>query len=211
MFKVFIPSTPVTTAARFLPQIMKGITDMPDDCKRHCRQKTKFLMERFSRKFGFDLVASLVPKSDVTTQKRLRNIRKEVARRARKVSEDGSGGDEDDQGMKGRQKTMDEMLADSSDDEFDDKEEIKNKRGGKKGGTWIQEGDEILDLLSASAAQKISSTKPTQAKVKMEDETKKKARKSDFKISADGKIIITEKSGKDEDDEDDGPRRGNDE
>jgi ribosomal RNA-processing protein 12 len=198
--KVFITSTPVTTAARFLPQIMKGLTEMPEDCKRHCRQKTKFLMERFSRKFGFDLVASLVPKSDLTTQKRLRNIRKEVARRSRKVSEDGSGGDEDDSGLKGRQNTMSEMLADSSDDEFDEQEETKSKRGARKG-TWIQEGDGILDLLSSSAAQQISSTKPAQAKVKVEDE-KKRVRKSDFKIGADGKIIITEKGGKDDDDDD---------
>ena len=163
-------------------------------------------MERFSRKFGFDLVASLVPKSDITTQKRLRNIRKEVARRARKVSEDGSGGDEDDLGVKGRQKTMEEMLADSSDDEFDEQEDVKSKRGGKKG-TWIQEGDEILDLLSSSAAQKISSTKPSQGKIRTDEEKKKTARKSDFKISADGKIIITEKSGKDEDDDEDNTQR----
>ena len=126
LFQVFITATPVTLATRFLPNIVKAITEMPEDCKRHCRQKTKFLLERLSRKFGFDLVSSLVPKSDLTTQKRLRNIRKEVARRSRKVSEDGSGGDDEDFAVKSnRQKTMEEILADSSDDEFD--EQVKKE------------------------------------------------------------------------------------
>ena len=38
--------------------------------------KTKFLYERLVRKFGWDFVSSLVPKSDVTTHKRLKNMRK---------------------------------------------------------------------------------------------------------------------------------------
>jgi len=201
--KVFITATPVTLATRFLPNIVKAITEMPEDCKRHCRQKTKFLLERLSRKFGFDLVSSLVPKSDLTTQKRLRNIRKEVARRSRKVSEDGSGGDDEDFAVKSnRQKTMEEILADSSDDEFDEQEEVGAKSKRSKKGTWIQEGEEILDLLSSSAAQKISSTKPSQSREEVV-EKKKKARKSDFKMTADGKIIISEKDGKKDDDSDD--------
>ena len=43
---------------------------MPEDGKRHSRIKTKFLLDRLTRKFGHDLVASLVPKADVTTHKR---------------------------------------------------------------------------------------------------------------------------------------------
>ena len=129
--QVFITATPVTLATRFLPNIIKALTDMPEDCKRHCRQKTKFLLERMARKFGYDLVSSLVPKTDATTQKRLKNIRKEMARRARKTDGGGGGGggssDEDDGvedefSVKGRQKTMDEILADSSDD--DELEEV---------------------------------------------------------------------------------------
>jgi len=203
--KVFITATPVTVATKYLTQIMKAIVNMPDDCKRHCRQKTKFLLERFCRKFGFDLVASLVPKTDLTTQKRLKNIRKEVARRARKVSEDGSDADLDFGGGKnagGRQKSMDEILADSSDeDDFDEEETatIKSKGGKKKtGGTWIHEGEEILDLLSANAAQSISSTKPTKVR---EQATEKKARaKDEFQLGEDGRFIITDKNDDDEDD-----------
>ena len=198
--KVFITATPVTTATRFLPPIMKAIVNMPDDCKRHCRLKTKFLLERLSRKFGYDLVASLVPKSDVTTQKRLRNIKKEGARKARKVSEDGSGADEDEFGAKGRQKTMDEMLADSSDDEFDEKEEATaTTKRGKGKGTWIQEGEEILDLLSSTAAQNISSTRPGQPRDQVVE--KRKTKSKDFKMTADGRIIVTDKVGSDGEEE----------
>jgi len=197
--KVFITSTPVTVATKFLPNIMKSLVEMPEDCKRHCRQKTKFLLERFCRKFGFDLVASLVPKSDLTTQKRLKNIRKEVARRSRKLSDDGSGADEDDLGIKGRQKTMDELLADSSDEEAEEPEVTATKSKKGKKGTWIQDGEEIVDLLSANAAQKITSTKPSKAKE--EDKEKKKTRKDEFKISKDGKIIITDKGDSDDEEE----------
>ena len=121
-----------------------------------------------------------MPKTDLTTQKRLKNIRKEVARRARKVSEDGSDADLDFGGGKnagGRQKSMDEILADSSDeDDFDEEETatVKSKGGKKKtGGTWIHEGEEILDLLSANAAQSISSTKPTKVAIKRDFSSEK--------------------------------------
>merc|ERR1712037_1048991 len=106
-----------------------GLVVMPDDCRRHFRVKTKFLLERLCRKFGWDFVTSLVPQSDVTLHKRLKNMRKEMAKMARTVSED-SGGDEDDvYASTKKQKTMDEILADSSDEE-DDMEE--SKPGSKK-------------------------------------------------------------------------------
>ena len=199
-------------ATKFLPAIMKAIVNMPEDCKRHSRQKTKFLLERFSRKFGYDLVCSLVPAKDITTQKRLKNLRKEAARRARKVSEDGSGPDNDDDFGTGanRQKSMDEILADSSDDDLDLDEDVPSKSKGKKkkeSGTWIQEGDEILDLLSSNAAQSISSTKPSRAAAQTvaaeAGDKRKAARKSEFKMNADGKIVITDKAAKNMHDDDD--------
>ena len=127
------------------------------------------------------------------------------------MSEEGSGADNDDDfGGVGsaRQKSMDEILADSSDDDLDLEEEETSKTKGKKkkgSGTWIQEGEEILDLLSSTAAQSISSTKPSQAATANPATAaeKKRVRKSDFKMTADGKIIITDKVGKNDDDEDD--------
>merc|ERR1719228_335299 len=181
---------------------MKGLTEMSEDTKRFTRIKTKFLLQRMSRKYGHDLVTSLVPKSDLTTHKRLKNIRKEGARKDREGDDGGDSGDDDDDQFNiipGREKTMEELLADSSDDEFYD-DEIENKaetkrksqRAKKSEGAYIQEGDEVLDLLSSDAAQKITTTKPTSAAALEARQTKKKAKKEEFKMSSDGKLIISE-------------------
>merc|ERR1719234_2247078 len=182
-------------ASKFVPRIVDALVVMPDDCRRHFRVKTKFLLERLCRKFGWDFVSSLVPQSDVTLHKRLKNMRKEMAKRARTVSED-SGGDEDDvYASTKKQKTMEEILADSSDEE-DDIEE-GSKAGGKKNKknkskspqTWIKEGgDEVVDLLSSTASQAVSSSNPKTAKSVAEKPTKKEP----FKINNDGKLIIND-------------------
>jgi hypothetical protein len=35
--QVFVTTTPVTEAARFVPQIVMALCNMPEDCKRHFR------------------------------------------------------------------------------------------------------------------------------------------------------------------------------
>jgi hypothetical protein len=122
---------------------------------------------------------------------------------------------------------MEELLADSSDDdEFDDEDgKVKDKKGKKKGGAagsaWIHEGGEgIVDLLSKDAAQRIVSTRPraggnANLTAMGPDVRKRKAAASEFKVGADGRLIITEDGGRrggrdSEDDEDgeDGDERG---
>ena len=49
---------------------------MPEDCMRHLRLKTRYLLDKLVRKFGFDLISSLVPKDNVQMHKRLKNIKK---------------------------------------------------------------------------------------------------------------------------------------
>jgi len=198
--KVFVTSTPLLAASKFVPEIVSALVTMPEDCKRHFRVKTKFLLERLTRKFGWDFVSSLVPKSDINMHKRLRNMRKELARRARTVSED-SGNDEDDLslGMKKKQQTMEEILADSSDDDLEEEPSTgkKEKRTKKASKTWIKEtGDEVVDLLSSTAAQSISSTNPKAPKSLAEKPAKKKEA---FKINSDGKLIINDEPSDDED------------
>lgn len=154
------------------------------------------------RKYGHDLITSLVPKKDLTTHKRLKNIRKGAARKDRQDGDDGDSADDDDEFslVPGREKTMEELLADSSDDEFDDEDmeyTNKKKKVGKAkkdyGGAYIQEGDEVLDLLSPQAAQNITTTKPTSTAVLEERQKYKKAKKDAFKMTADGKLIISDK------------------
>jgi len=75
--------------------------------------------------------------------------------------------------------------------------EAESKSGGKKNKknkskspqTWIKEGgDEVVDLLSSTASQAVSSSNPKTAKSVAEKPTKKEP----FKISNDGKLIIND-------------------
>ena len=207
--KVFITSTPILVSTKYVAQVVKALVEMPEDCKRHFRVKTKFLLERLVRKFGWDYVSSLVPRNDDKTHKRLKNMRKELARRARNVSED-SGADEEESSGHKRQKTMEEILADSSDDEEMSEDEApmkgKDKKKRKAGGgqTWIQEESEgIVDLLAPSAAQAVSSTHP-----RLPKQAEEKSKKSpEFKINSDGKFVIKEDSSEDEVERGAGKRR----
>merc|ERR1712013_780917 len=122
-----------------------------------------------------------------------KNMRKELARRARKVSED-SGADEEDFVTKNRHKTMDEILGDSSDedDELLGEEpasnEGKDKKKKKTSQTWIQESAEgIVDLLSPTAAQAVSSTNP---KTPKSDAEKAKKSNSGFKINSTESLLL---------------------
>merc|ERR1719507_1257708 len=101
---------------------------------------------------------------------------------------------------------MDEILADSSDEE-DDMEESrpgskKNKKSKKTPQTWIKEGgEEVVDLLSSTASQAVSSSNPKTAKTAAEKPTEKEP----FKINNEGKLIINDDD--DSDDEGKGPKR----
>jgi len=216
--KVFICTSPLVVSTRFLPNIMKGLREMPADCMNHSRTKMKFLLERLVRKFGYDLVASLVPKTDIMLQKRLRNIKKESARNSRSDDSKGDALDGDDDEFsatigKTRQKTMDDYLANSSDEEFDDDEcyvegVTKSKKKKAKDDAFIQEGDDILDLLSSKAAAAISTTRPISlAAAEAKQKKRKVAKKNDFKITPDGKIVVDNKilkdDGRSEDEDDD--------
>jgi len=198
--KVFVTSTPILSSTKYVASIVKALVEMPEDCKRHFRVKTKYLLERLVRKFGWDYVSSLVPKSELKMHKRLKNMRKELARRARKVSEDSGADDEDFVAAKNRHKTMDEILADSSDDDEMLEDEVVGNKGKdkkkKKSQTWIQEGAEgIVDLLSPTAAQAVSSTNP---KTPKSDAEKAKKTNSGFKINNDGKLVINDDDSDDE-------------
>jgi len=196
--KVFVTSTPILESSKYVSNIVTALVDMPEDCKRHFRVKTKFLLERLVRKFGWDFVSSLVPKSEEKMHKRLKNMRKELARRARKMSEDSGCDDEELGYAKTKQKTMDDILADSSDEDLEDDNEVvksKDKKKKKVAQTWIHEGsDNVVDLLSKNAAQVLSSTDPN-AKATVE---KKEKSKSGFKINNDGKFIINDDSSDEE-------------
>jgi heme exporter protein D len=70
---------------------------MSDDCKKYLRVPTKEIFVRVARKFGVSVLIGLVPEDDQVMQKRLKNIRKELERkaRARKQGQQESDDEED--------------------------------------------------------------------------------------------------------------------
>ncbi len=219
---VFVTRSLVTDSAKFCEIITQGLCKMSEDCKRHFRLKTRYLFDRLVRKFGYDVVKSIVPKDDVTTQKRLKNIKKIQSRKKRLDDErqndmdDNSDNEEAEDvnfKIRARPKTMQEILASEAageDDNDGGNEEDEDEVGGKKQkrrkkkstASFIAESakdDSMVDFLDASAAQKILSSRPKLAPAFGAGESGKASKRfeGDFEIAADGRIII-----KDSDDSD---------
>lgn len=73
---------------------MESLSKMTDDCKRHFRQKVRDIIVKMVRKFGIEPISNMVPQSDETMHKRLKNIRK-IENRKQKTKDDKKSKDED--------------------------------------------------------------------------------------------------------------------
>uniref|UniRef100_A0A673H633 Uncharacterized protein n=1 Tax=Sinocyclocheilus rhinocerous TaxID=307959 RepID=A0A673H633_9TELE len=166
--------------------IMEGISNM-NDMRRHFRVKLKNLYTKLIRKFGFELVKSMLPADQ---HKILVNIRKTEARNKRrklviKTEEDGS--DTEDEKPKVKEESIEDILAETdSDSDEDEKPKKGQKKPMKKGQAWLKEGvsDEPLNFLDPKAAQRVLATNPNL----------KKAIKTEhgFRMTSDGRLIIKE-------------------
>ena len=222
--RVFVTTNAVYNTTRFLEPIMKALAEMSEDCKRHFRIKTRFLLERMVRKFGYDLLLGLVPKGDEVMQKRLKNIRKAHARKdrdderrdKRRSGEDSDDEDGGDFKIRAKPKNMEEIMAeidDSENDEMDIEEEGTGKKKKSKRSrqqqqqTFITEkggGGEgsIVDLLDATAANKVTSQRPKSEaeRAQMQESRRKKEKNGGFEIAADGRLIIKDSDSDDGED-----------
>ncbi|XP_008545740.1 RRP12-like protein [Microplitis demolitor] len=193
--KVYISSFPRATIGPNLQKIMKGLTGMTEDCKRHFRQKVRDILVKLIRKFGIEPVAEMIPQSDEIMHKRIKNIRKIEARKQKAKEDNKSKAEESDEefNVKRKPKSIEEILADS-DEDFDDTDNDGGENTKKKQPKiWIKENeDDIVDFTDPSAMKNITTTKPGQAN----PEKKLKAKNHGFKTDASGRLII-----KDSDDE----------
>uniref|UniRef100_A0A8C1CWC5 Ribosomal RNA processing 12 homolog n=1 Tax=Cyprinus carpio carpio TaxID=630221 RepID=A0A8C1CWC5_CYPCA len=190
--KVLLFSLDVKVLASHITVIMEGISNM-NDMRRHFRSKLKSIYTKMIRKFGVELVKSMLPADQ---HKVLVNIRKTEARNKRrklvsKTEEDGSDTEDETPKMKGE--SIEDILAETdSDSDEDEKPRKGQKKPVRKGQAWLKEGisDEPLNFLDPKAAQRVLATNPNL----------KKASKAEhgFKVTSDGRLII-----KEEDDEDD--------
>ncbi|KAF4105889.1 RRP12-like protein [Onychostoma macrolepis] len=184
--KVLLFSMDVKVLASHIAVIMEGISNM-NDMRRHFRVKLKNIYTKLIRKFGFELVKSMLPADQ---HKVLVNIRKTEARNKRhklviKTEEDAS--DTEDEKPKVKAESFEDILADTdSDSDEDEKPKKGQKKPMKKGQAWLKEGvsDEPLNFLDPKAAHRVLATNPNLKKtIKTEH---------GFKMTSDGRLIIKE-------------------
>lgn len=188
----------------YLAKIVKNISAMVQDCKRHFRCKIKDIFTRLLRKYGDSVVFQLVPSHDEVLIKQVKNLirirrQKEKNKNRRKTSESENEDDEDEFNVKSKPKTINEILEEIEKDDDEDLLDVnentnkqKDKKKKKKKETFIQENDDdIMDFTEITNMNKISTSKPMPSTSSAVASVKTK-KKDEFKMSADGRLIITE-------------------
>uniref|UniRef100_T1I3K1 NUC173 domain-containing protein n=1 Tax=Rhodnius prolixus TaxID=13249 RepID=T1I3K1_RHOPR len=208
--KVYLSTFSREKVFKYLPQLIKVLSNMAEDCKRHSRTKTRDILARLVRWFGGESLLKLVPNKDETLRTRIRNLAKIQIRHQKKRESDRQSKATTDIStftIGNKQKSIEEILNESDSDlPLDDDEVEENERPKKKNKqkTWIAENaDEIVDFTDIRASHKITGTKPGS---NLAIPTLKKAKpKSDFKTAPDGRLIIMDDKAQDmeEDDDDD--------
>ncbi|XP_041645902.1 RRP12-like protein [Cheilinus undulatus] len=189
------------TLASHATVMMEGVGSIKDDMRRHFRTKLKNVFTKFIRKFGFELVKSMLPAEH---HKVLANIRKAEARtmRRKQAAAQQDDSESEDETPKTKSESIEEILAELDSDLSEDEGKSGNapKKAGKKqkGRAWLKEGeeDEPLNFLDPKVSQRVLATNPTM----------KKTAKSDhgFKVTSDGRLIIREEDEEDVKDKDEG-------
>lgn len=97
----FIKTLPASYVATHLPDIVRTMSAMKPDTKRFYRKNLGFAYKRLCKRFTPEEIVALVPGNDEITHKKLKNIRKALARSKRKAAsehKDESDTDDDDDG-----------------------------------------------------------------------------------------------------------------
>ncbi|CRL05121.1 CLUMA_CG017972, isoform A [Clunio marinus] len=209
---MFVKILPAPFVASNLRLIIKAISLMVHDTRRHCRLILSFLMKKLCKKFTPEEIIKLVPGSDEALHKKLRNIKKEINRAKRnrvenskKKSKGGEGEDDSDDEFMNLEKksmTIDDILADSSDEGSVESDEDNAKTKVKNPETFIREdADTIVDLADSNAFSKLTTTKPIVNQSHLKSKNKDENR--GFKTAPDGRLIIEDIEDKESDSDDD--------
>ncbi|XP_060097818.1 RRP12-like protein [Heteronotia binoei] len=192
--KVALLLLDVALLGRHLQTMLEAIGGMSDDMRRHFRMKLRNLLSKLIRKFGFEPVQALLPDS---YRKVLLNIRKAEARnRKRQALKRAASSVEEDRPVRSKGDSLEDLLADSDSDLEDDSKQHDGKETRKairqKGQAWLKEGegDEPLNFLDPHVAHRVLATKPGTGKAGKVSH--------DFKVSADGRLIICDEEEEEE-------------
>ncbi|XP_063818418.1 RRP12-like protein [Pseudophryne corroboree] len=189
--KVIIFVMDLKVLSKHLQLMMEAIGNISQDMRRHFRMKLRNIFTKFIRKFGFDLVKSMLPED---YHKVLVNIRKAEAKNKKQkaLKQAASEGDDDREVTTLKGDSIDDILADTDEEEEDEKQTKQQKKQAKqKNRAWLKEGegDEPLNFLDPNAAQRVLATKPG---------LRNKKQSHDFKVTADGRLIIKDEEGDEE-------------
>ncbi|KFQ19444.1 RRP12-like, partial [Mesitornis unicolor] len=192
--------------AKHVQTMLEAVGNLSDDMRRHFRMKLRNLFTRFIRKFGFELVKGLLP---AEYHKVLVNIRKAEnradrqdppSRKQRALRQAAADTDEEEAPRaQPRGESMEEILADSEDEEDEEEERQQSKEQRKqawqKGQAWLKEGeeDEPLNFLDPNVSQRVLATKP--------GPKRSRGVSHDFQVSEDGRLIIHEEEEEEMDDD----------
>ncbi|XP_056147763.1 RRP12-like protein [Lampris incognitus] len=188
------------TLASHVTVMMEGVGNIKDDVRRHFRNKLKNIFTKFIRKFGFELVKSMLPAEH---HKVLANIRKTEARskRRKQAAEQQNDSESEEEVPRAKAESIEDILAESDSELSEDDEgkgsKTQRKAGGKqqRGKAWLKEGegDDPLNFLDPKVSQRVLATNP---------ERKKSAKvRHGFKVTSDGRLIIREEEDKNNDEE----------
>ncbi|KAM3606495.1 uncharacterized protein V6R79_017417 [Siganus canaliculatus] len=178
--------------------MMEGIASVKDDMRRHFRTKLKNIFTKFIRKFGFELVKSMLPAEH---HKVLANIRKAEARtkRRKQAAEEQDDSENEEEMPKVKSQSIEDILAESDSDLSEDEGKTQKKSGKpQKARAWLKEGeeDDPLNFLDPKVSQRVLATNP---------KLKKSAKvEHGFKVTSDGRLIIREDDEEDVKDKDEG-------
>jgi ribosomal RNA-processing protein 12 len=209
--KVAVVVMDVVHLAKHVQLVMEAIGKLSDDMRRHFRMKLRNLFTKFIRKFGFELVKGLLPQE---YHKVLVNIRKAEtqAKKHRALSQAAmeEEEEEEEEPIQGKGDSIEEILADSEDEEDNEEEERgrakeQRKLAQRRSQAWLKEGDgdEPLNFLDPKVAQRVLATQPGPCQGKKKDHG--------FKVSADGRLIIREEEDGDKVEEEEGTKGDDDE
>lgn len=93
---VFMKVLPASYVANHLPNIVKAMSAMKPDTKRFYRKQLRFAYTRLCKRFTAEEIVKLVPGNDEVTHKKLKNIRKGLARSKRQKTSEKDESDDDD-------------------------------------------------------------------------------------------------------------------
>ncbi|KAF0688169.1 Aste57867_20202 [Aphanomyces stellatus] len=195
--KLGIAILPKDDLVEFLPSIVEGLLQWIGESKARFRAKTRTIMMKLCRKFGYDYIASLVPDGDKKLITHIRKTKEREDRLKEKKREERSNPtgqsfeefmqDSDDEGDE-----SDHAPAASS-SKHQDQRPTKRLKTPTGSSNYIKENaeEDIVDFLDNSAFKNI-----------VQSRKKKQADESDdeFEVSKDGRMIIP---GMDDDDDDD--------